>query len=268
MSVPIRNRQSRSDPIARAHRRAMALRATGIAIVLVVMLGALGWAFFFSSVFAVNDIRVSGAQSVGDERIRDAVQALLDRRTLFILQPARNIILLDTEAVGSFVQLGYDNIKMVSVRKRYPHTLEIVVTGRIAFGLWCRDNACAYFDRDGARWGSAVPSRGPLLVRVEDERADTDIPQRLVQGMLIALDGLPELGLRGISVSLPDAAPGDMHIAVDKKYNLLFDAQGDVADQLATLGVLLSDKSKDAAWASQYIDLRTPGRAYYRGLTN
>lgn len=264
MSVPIRDRQSRSDPIARAHHRAGVMRATGIAVVAFIVLGALGWVFFFSSVFAITDIRVSGAQSIGDERVHATVQELLNRRTLLMFQPARNIILLDTGTVGDFVQSNYDNVRGVVVRKQYPHTLEVIVTERIAFGLWCRDVQCRYFDRDGARWGSAVPSRGPLLIHVEDERADPDVPRRLVEGMLIALDGLPELGLRGMSATLPDAAPGDMRVAVDKKYDILLDAYGDVADQLATLGVLLSDKAKDAAWAPKYIDLRTPGRAYYK----
>ncbi len=264
MSVPIRNRQSHHDPIARAHHRAGVLRATGVAVVVFIILGALGWVFFFSSVFAVTDIRVSGAQSIGDDRVNGLVRGLLERRTLQILQPSRNIILLDTEAVGDYVKASYDNIRIVVVHKQYPHTLEVIVTERAAFGLWCRGDECKYFDRDGARWGSAVPSRGPLLVRVQDERTDSDVPQRLIVGILAAIDGMPELGLRGLSVTLPDSAPGDMRIAVNKKYDILLDAYGDIADQLATLGVLLSDKAKDTIWAPQYIDLRTPGRAYYR----
>ncbi|MEK9208633.1 MAG: FtsQ-type POTRA domain-containing protein [Patescibacteria group bacterium] len=267
MSVPIRSRQAHHDPIARAHHRAGIVRATSVAVIALVVLGALGWVFFFSSVFAVTDIRVSGAQSIGDERVHTVVRELLDRRTLLMFQPARNIILLDTEAVSASVKSNYDTMRSVVVRKQYPHTLEVIVTERVAFGLWCRDDECKYFDRDGARWGSAVPSRGPLLVRVQDGRTDSDVPERLVRGMLAAIDGLPELGLRGLSVTLPDSAPGDMRIAVDKKYDLLLDAYGDMTDQLATLGVLLSDKANPPAggpaWAPAYIDLRTPGRAYY-----
>ena len=264
MSVPIRDRQSRHDPIARAHHRAGIVRATGIAAGALIFLGILGWIFLFSSVFAVTDIRVSGAQTIGDEQVHVSVQKLLDRRTLQILQAARNIILLDTGAVAAYLQAGYANIERVAVRKQYPHTLEVVITERVAFGLWCRGDQCAYVDRSGARWGSAVPSRGPLLVRVQDDRTESDVSGKLIQGILMAVDGLPVLGLRAVSVTLPDSAPGDIRIAVNKKYELLMDALGDIADQLATLGVLLSDKAKDATWAPQYIDVRTPGRAYYR----
>lgn len=264
MSVPIRNRQSRQDPIARAHHRAGVMRATLGGIGVFFVLGALGWVFLFSSVFAVTEIRVTGAQSIGDDRIHTAVQELLDRRTLQILRTAKNIVLLDTNAVAASLIAGYGNIESVTLHKEYPHSLEVIVTERVAFGVWCRKDQCTYFDRTGARWGEAVPSRGPLLVRVQDERTDDQVPERLIRGMLEAIDGLPELGLRGMSLTLPDGSPGDLRITLDKRYNLLMDAYGDVADQLATLGVLLSDKAKDPAWAPLYIDMRTPGRAYYR----
>jgi len=264
MSVPIRNRQSRIDPIARAHHRAGVLRATGICIAIAAVIGALGWGFFFSPVFAITDIRVSGAQLIGDRQVHDVVQELLDRRTLQLFQPARNIILLDADAVIAQVTSRYDSIRSVVIRKHYPHTLDVTVTERVAFGLWCRETQCAYFDRDGAQWGSAVPSRGPLLVRVQDERPSADDAEQMIQAILTARDGLPELGLRVLSVTLPAAAPGDMHVEVNKTYELFFDGNGDMTDQLVTLGVLLSDKAKDTTWAPHYIDLRTPGRAYYR----
>jgi cell division septal protein FtsQ len=264
MSVPIRNRQTLHDTVARAHRRAGMMRATGIGVALLIVFGVLGWLFLFTSVLAITDIRVSGAQSIGDGRILGTVEELLDRRTLQLLQPSRNIILLDTAAVASSLQRQYENIETVTVRKVFPHALEVTISERVAFGLWCRDQQCTYFDRSGTQWGSAVPSHGPLLVRVQDERTDSEVPERLVQGMLAALDGLPDIGLRGLTVTLPDSVPGDMKIRVDKKYDLLMDAYGDISDQLSTLGVLLSDRAKDASWAPVYIDLRTPGRAYFR----
>jgi cell division protein FtsQ len=263
MSVPIRTRQSHHDPIARAHHRAGVVRATVIAIVLFVVCAGLGWVFLFSSVFAVTDISVNGAQAAGNDNVRSTVRELLDRRTLQILQPAHNIILLDAGAVAAIIRSTYANIGDVVVRKQFPHTLSVTVTERVAFGLWCRGDACTYFDRTGARWGSAVPSHGPLLVRVTDERTDADISPKLISGMLAAVDGLPELGVHVVSVELPDSAPGDTRMTTDKHYDILLDASADVPDQLATLEVLLADKAKDPSWAPGYIDLRTPGRVYY-----
>jgi hypothetical protein len=82
--------------------------------------------------------------------------------------------------------------------------------------------------------------------------------------MTLVVSSIPAFGLRPITVTFPDAAPGDMHVSISAGYDLLFDALGDVADQLSTLGVLVADKASDTSFHPQYIDIRTPGRAYYR----
>jgi hypothetical protein len=135
---------------------------------------------------------------------------------------------------------------------------------RTAAGIWCIKEDCKYFDRSGAQWGEAPRSRGPLLLLVEDERTDGPVSEQFVQGIVDIVGTLPTLGVHGRFVTLPDAAPGDVHIATDQSYELIVDGYGNPADQLATLGVFLSDKAKDGSFAPQYIDLRTPGRVYFK----
>jgi hypothetical protein len=144
-----------------------------------------------------------------------------------------------------------------------PHANAPVVQ-RTPIGIWCRQNACQYFDRSAALWGSAILSHGPLLLLVQDDQTYASASPELIRNILVAVDGLPDMGMHAQSVELPDTAPGDMRITVDRPYTLLFDVQGDIADQLSTLSVLLADRAKDTAWAPQYIDLRTPGRVYYK----
>lgn len=138
------------------------------------------------------------------------------------------------------------------------------VPERTPAGVWCVMKKCQYFDASGAFWGPAIFSRGPLFLLVEDERVMASASSELAQRILVAVNGLPDLGMRAQFVTLPDSAPGDMRITVDKSYAILMDVQGDIADQLATLATLLAEKAKDTAWAPTSIDLRTPGRVYYR----
>lgn len=254
MSVPIRTHQTQSDPVGRARRRVGVLRGIAFAAGIGTVLAVSVWSVFFSSFFTLTDIQVSGADSVGNNNVRDAIAEVLKR----------NIIILNTDAVASLVRSKYGNMEQVLVRKHYPHTLEIIAIERKPIGIWCHANDCTYFDRNGARWGTAVVSRGPLLLLVQDERPITDMPEQGVKNMLLAVSGLPQLGLRAVSVTMPESAPGDIKVHTDKGYDLLMDYFGDITDQLSTLGVLLSDKAKDATWAPQYIDLRTPGRVYYK----
>ncbi len=148
--------------------------------------------------------------------------------------------------------------------RRTPPPAVISDESRTPRGIWCKQDACMFWDESGARWGQTGPSVGPLLLLVRDERTDEGDRPRMLAGILAAVDGVGALGLHARSVTLPDAEPGGIRVALTGKYDLLVDALGDVIDQLATLEVLLADKAKDPTFRPIYIDLRTPGRIYYK----
>jgi cell division septal protein FtsQ len=244
------------------HRRTRPRRLS--ALFVLGLIGGLGWVFFFSSIFAVADVRVSGAAYTGDGVVADSIRALLAQKRLYVLQPKRNIFLLDDRAVGQYLIEQFASIEKATVTKKYPHGLEVGITERQTLGTWCRGDDCQFFDRFGIRWGTALPSHGPLLLLVRDERTEEDLDPRIFAGMLAAMHGLPVLGLAAASISLPDDEPGGIRLKTTKGYELYLDALGDVADQLDVLGVFLADRSKDPTFAPAYIDLRTPGRVYYK----
>lgn len=264
MSVSIRSRTSSRDPVARAHRRAALFRTVLFLVLAAGIAGTVVWLMFSSSVFAVTDVQIAGASISVSTTLRGAIERVLGQRTLGFFRPARNILLLDEQSVAQSVRTAFANIENVQVRKRYPHTILVNVKERTPIGTWCIGDECTYFDAGGARWGSAVPSRGPLLLLVRDERQPAEWDGRIFAGLKLTVDELPKLGLRPVILTFPNTAPGDLTIRVDKAYDIYFDALGDVADQLSTLAVYLADKASDSTWKPVYIDLRTPGRIYAR----
>ena len=99
---------------------------------------------------------------------------------------------------------------------------------------------------------------------VNDQRSDDSLTPKFLSGILASIDGLSATGLKSRVVTLPDADPGGIRITTSKGYDVYMDALGDVADQLSTLSVFLADRSKDATFKPLYLDLRTPGRIYYK----
>ncbi len=264
MSVTIRNRTPGIDPIARVHRRRAVAKASIAALLVVVIICGFGWLLFASSVFSVTDIQIDGTSASVSGELRTAVEGLLGKTTLGFLHPGRNILFLDEEGVAATLHAQFENIESLSASKSFPHTLHIQAHERTAMGTWCRSSGCRYFDITGARWGSAVPSRGPLLLLVMDEQTDAVWDERLFDNLKSIIAALPAIGMHPIVATLQDGAPGDLRITLSEKYDLLFDALGDITDQLTTLKVFVSDKAADPTWKPQYIDLRSPGRVYYK----
>jgi len=234
---------------------------------LLLLLAAVGliWAAVWSPVARIADIGFEGIPDALTEDTRAAVEALLDREELFgILSARRSLLVADAGGIAAALTERFPALKDVRVAKAYPDALRISATARTPMGAWCRGDECWLWDRDGARWGTAAPSVGPLLLLVRDERTDDDRDPRLLTGILTAVDGLPALGLAARTVTLPDAEPGGIRILVNRKYELYVDALAGVPEQLDTLGIFLTDKANDPAFNPVYIDLRTPGRVYFK----
>lgn len=144
----------------------------------------------------------------------------------------------------------------------------IAPVARTPIGTWCRgsgsDQTCQFFDASGTLWGSALPSSGPLLLLINDQRSDDASMSIPFDRILAATQGLLPLGLAAKTITLPDAEPGGLTVTLTKGYDLYFDGLGNIADQLQVLGIFLADRAKDPTFRPQYIDLRTPGRVYYK----
>lgn len=264
MAVPVRS-QSYHDPMAGLRRRRALVKRAAIILASIAILAILIWLSYWSSVFAITEIRVeAGKTSVNSDCIASSVNELLDQKRFIIFRPRRNLAMLDVDAIATGLLGEYPSISDIRIDKEYPHTLIVSVSERHPAGQWCRQDSCQLFDREGVRWGITLPSSGPLLLLVQDERGVDGLESSMLQGMLAAVDGLPKLGIAARKVILPDAEPGGIRIESSTGYQLYFDALGDVVDQLSVLTVFLADKAKDPAFSPQYIDLRTPGRVYYK----
>ncbi len=248
----------------RMHRRRVYIRiALWIFIALAIFVGAI-YLLFVANVFAVTSVEIVGASPTQSDAIRVSIDELLSERSFQILHPKRNILLLDTGALSAYTRSKFPGLEQVRVIKQYPHAIRIDVVERVVMGTWCRGEVCTYYDAKGAQWGSAVVSRGPLLLLVTDERSEASDITPIVQAVDVVRRRLIALGLRVLEVTLPDAAPGDLIISVNALYVLKLNMNMDVSEQLETFGILLAEKAKEASWATSYVDLRTPGRVYYK----
>ena len=178
----------------------------------------------------------------------------------------KNIFSLDTNAMRLFLEGQFDIVASVSVQRDFFHAVKINATIRRAVGVWCAKGSCVFFDRGGATWGSMAPSRGSLLVSVEDNRQDSSGAKDSVSrdAVLLLSDKFVELGIRGMTYKFTDIAPGDLFIETDRGYSIYFDYYTDLNDQIKTLNTFLASPDKLKSTPQEYIDLRTIGRVYFK----
>lgn len=262
MTVSIRTRHTH-DQLA-THRRTMHVRR-GVVYSLLGIAGTVGlvWLAVWLPALRIRDLAITGTRTLPSDTLRQVLETYLDAPFIGVLYPHRNIALVSTNQLTALVQ-SQEGISQVTVTKEYPHTIRVQVYERTARGSWCRGDTCTLFDREGSRWGIALPSRGALSLTVFDERERDEGFGAMLTGVLAMTDGLASMSMRTLQVRLPNDAPGDIRITTDHSYEIIADALGDSADQLETLGTFLAEHATDASFAPVYLDLRTPGRVYYR----
>lgn len=158
----------------RRARRKLAGLVTGA---LVLVLGALGiYLFFFSDVFAVDEVAVSGTSLLTEDDVRTAAAVPTGEPLAGIDVPAISARVADLVQVAD-----------VEVDRRLPGTVEIAVTERALVYQRADDDAYQWVDRTGTIFHRATePQAGVIVV----ESASDD--QRLLTDVATVVRHLPE----------------------------------------------------------------------------
>ncbi len=130
--------------------------AGGLAIV------GLVWVVFFTSLLGVRDVRVSGSQIVGEERVR-AVAGIVEGTPL-----AR----LDTDGVEQRIG-ALPSVAAVVVRRAWPHTIVVEITERVPAAVVARGQRFLVVDAEGVVFNTVTTRPvGVVLLRVDSPGPD------------------------------------------------------------------------------------------------
>lgn len=157
----------------RARRKLVGLVTGG----LVLVLGALGiYLFWFSDVFAVDDVSVSGTSLLTEDEVRDVAAVPMGQPLVGIDVPAISARVADLVQVAD-----------VEVDRRLPGTVGIAVTERALVYQRAVDDAYQWVDRTGRIFHTAAEPRAGVPV-VESATDD----QRLLADVATVVRHLPE----------------------------------------------------------------------------
>lgn len=211
------------DPVARQRlararlRRALAVAAVILAIGLVV-------AVYFSPLFRVQKVRVTGAATVPPEEIA----ALVDVK-------GESMIAVDFSEARAAIEAN-PAVKSVSFSKKWPQTVEVNVVERVPWGVWLIGETPYVIDDEGVVVAAAAPDGAPAIrattssgILAPGDRTDADavaLARRLVEEVparlglnLTAIEWSGEMGLSvmtdaGYRVVIGDSENLDYKLAV------------------------------------------------------
>lgn len=253
------------DRLSKQRRRRQIAGSLFILLVLAAAISGLIYFFFFSSVWKINSVTAEGLAANHKDAVLNFVTEKMPRSSFLFSAGKIRASLLDS----------FSFIDSAEISKAGRHEIKIKIIERKPKGFWCFSRqpadptgGCYFFDEAGYVMDQTTPSSGYLLLTVNDKRSYGEIPKELDKNYfepvleLIKVGASQDLKLKNIEI--PTDAFGEFKAWTSAGYPILFSLDSSIQNQLETLAIFLNDKKKDPSFTPQYLDLKIPGRVYYK----
>lgn len=256
-------------------RRARKIRLILFSGFLALLFGGLFWGIFYSPVFLINrvDTHIVGdtidpneVRAFSENWISGKKYAVFWKRHLFFYEPDELAPALSKE----FMRIGELEIKPL-VRER---ALRIQIRERTPFGFWCRepDDRCFIFDERGVLFEEIARPEGSIGIVVKDtigpagalgERVADPEWVLFLKELKAALQ--PEIWIKEYVIEPETFQAKFLRVKTTEGWDLLVNFEPDSTDKIAnTVKEVLAKEVKGNRPSLEYLDLRVPGRAYYK----
>ncbi len=131
-----------------------------LSILILVFLFSIFYFLFFSEIFQIKKIIVSGNEKVPKEKIQDIVKENLEKKIIF--SKSKSIFLIDLKKIRENVLDVFPQIGEIEINRDFPDTLNLLVTERKEVGIFCQNDFCFLLDKEGVIFEN-VPKEMPLL---------------------------------------------------------------------------------------------------------
>lgn len=226
------------------------------------------WLLFFSTLFKIDKITISGA---GDNLVKEidslARQVAADR-----LVGKNNLLLYDKSELSRILNDKY-YLQNLTIEKKLFHTLKINLEEKRRLAAWREDDKYFYLDSEGKVINQTDPlninsSRLPLIenlteIKIEGRKANIN---KATIDFILALFNEFKDKKHGFQVErfILDKDINTVKMAVLAGPKIYFNLEEAAAKQAARLDLVIKEKLIDTFAAKEYINLRYGNNVYIK----
>lgn len=251
----------------------------GILLALVVVAGLI--AFLRKKEFQVTEVKVLGAQSIDGSDVASVVKASLAGNRWVVI-PCSNALLVSKMSLRSELLTKVPTLADASIQFQGKNTLVVTIVEKDPRYVWCDGETCFFVDNQGVLYADApffsdgvyvIFSRGG--VDMTHPAGTSYLPPEGMRALEQILEHLKQYPVQVLGVDIrPD---GDMAIRMNSLKGVAVNPQAFIlvtkTDTVQTihdaLNLIMGDKGfvdtlKLKGDKLEYIDLRFPGKIYYK----
>lgn len=239
-----------------------------ISFALTIALLILFWLLFFSALFKIKQIKVSG---VGESQAKE-VESLARELTVNRLVGKNNLLLYDKSELSRILNEKY-YLENLNIEKKLFHTLKITLAEKRQSVIWREDDKYFYLDTQGNVINQVDPlnlsgTNLPLIenltkIKIESRQANINAPT--INYVLALYDEFKDKK-HGFTVErfILDKDVNTIKMVVLTGPKIYFNTEESIAEQAARLDLIIKEKLKDSLMTKEYINLRYGNNVYIK----
>lgn len=228
---------------------------------LVMLLVGVGAAVVVLNFFRLEQINVVG--TARKDAVRTNTEHLIRQNIWW-----SNLLSLDTSKLAAKIEQEDPQLKQVSVRRRWPRGIAVQTSDKRPSLVWDTGGERYLIDADGTtitlanREGEGLPTVRDQS-NLPTESGKVIVTSRFVSFVTTVVAALPLQGIKVSTIEVHETTL-DLYLTTDKNYQIILDTSRAASDELNDLKLILKTLSAQKLTPSAYIDLRVPGKAYYK----
>jgi cell division septal protein FtsQ len=222
---------------------------------------------FFSEIFQVEKIIVTGEEKVSKADLKLLVEKKLERKILFF--KTKSIFLLNLNETKKDILNNLPQIAEVEINRGLPDALNIIVVERFGLTVWCQAEQCFLLDNEGVIFEKILS--GADLTKIIDQQninsftlGDKVIEKEKLNQILDIESKLRD-NLKILLTAVTIVSEKRLNIKTLEGWAIYFNLQEDIEWQLTKLGAVLEEEILPENRKNlEYIDLRFGNLAPYK----
>ena len=243
-----------------------------ILVLIIILLADVSYLILFYSGLQIKNIEVSGNSKISSDNLKSIIALNTDKKLLGFFE-TKSIFLANKDNISKEITKDFPIISKVSIMKKFPQTITVVVEERKPIGVYCDKNEkCFLIDQSGVIFEKAetIP-QDMVIVRQATESNNFSTGEDAVnQNITTAITKIQKDLKDKYQISLTDAlvtSPLRLDTTTNEGWKIYFatDPDSDISLQLTKLNLLLNGEiTTEIRKKLEYIDLRFKDRAYYK----
>jgi len=231
-----------------------------LGILILVFLSSIFYLLFFSEIFQVEKIIITGNKKVSTEDIEFLIEKKLEKKILFF--KTKSLFLVNLNEIRDDILNNFPQLAEAEVKRGVPDALYVLVIERLGLAILCQNEQCFLLDSEGVIF-EEISEITPKMLKIKKptlkeslELGEKVIEKDYLEKILEVQKKInEEIKIEAKEFIIPTEERLDVKTTED--WEIYFNLKGDINWQLTKLSLVLKERVPPEKRGNlEYIDLR------------